>query len=557
VPILLLILLARQPAEIAHASLASHPVNSVSQQALAFPPDPTADIPWSAGTSGVADVQAAFNTARAVENSQLGAAIPMMTLPGQSEWNAMSDGEKALWLINRERIDRSVLPLEDLETNVNGVAQYYADYLLDNNLWGHSADGRSPWERLEANPAIGACQDFLSIAENLAVFVTSGSGISLPIERSIYMWMYEDGSCCGWGHRHAILYYPYNDNSGPAGREGFLGIGRANGGPYQGPFTQPWPFAEIIVMNVFDPCAGWAYAGPVVTDIVPADPNPNNISSVRYTVTFSTAVTGVDTTDFSLTTTGGISGAALGGVSGSGSTRTVTIQTGSGSGTLRLDLLDDDSIQDASGKPLGGVGTGNGNFTDGGVYSINKEGTFLDVPVNYWARDWIERLYAAGITGGCSANPIAYCPDQAVTRAQMAVFLERGMNGPSYSPPAAAGTVFADVTAAYWAAAWIEKLAADRVTAGCGSGNYCPEAEVTRAQMAIFLLRSRHGSDYTPPAAIGVFTDVPVSHWAAAWIEQLAAERITGGCGTGIYCPESPVTRAQMAVFLVRGFNLP
>jgi hypothetical protein len=76
------------------------------------------------------------------------------------------------------------------------------------------------------------------------------------------MWMYEDGSCCGWGHRHAILWYPYDDNSGPAGREGFLGIGRAHGGPYQGPFSQPWAFAEIIVMNVFDPCASWSYSYP-------------------------------------------------------------------------------------------------------------------------------------------------------------------------------------------------------------------------------------------------------------------------------------------------------
>src|SRR6185436_5378319 len=197
------------------------------------------------------------------ENNQLGTSIPMMTLPSQTEWNSMSDGEKALWLINRERIDRGVAPLHGLETNVGSVAQYYADYLLDNNVWGHTADGRDPWKRLSDNPAIGACQDFLYVSENLAVFVTSGSSISLPIEKSIYTWMYEDGNCCNWGHRHAVLWYPYNDNSGPMGREGFLGIGRANGGPYKGPFAQSWPFAEIIVMNVFDPCATWTYSDSV------------------------------------------------------------------------------------------------------------------------------------------------------------------------------------------------------------------------------------------------------------------------------------------------------
>jgi hypothetical protein len=81
---------------------------------------------------------------------------------------------------------------------------------------------------------------------------------------------------------------------------------------------------------------------------------------------------------------------------------------------------------------------------------------------------------------------------------------------------------------------------------------------VTRAEMAIFLLRSKYGSGYSPPAATGtVFGDVPISHWAAAWIEQLYAEEITSGCGGGNYCPNSPVTRAEMAVLLVRTFDLP
>jgi hypothetical protein len=77
--------------------------------------------------------------------------------------------------------------------------------------------------------------------------------------------------------------------------------------------------------------------------------------------------------------------------------------------------------------------------------------------------------------------------------------------------------------------------------------------------MAIFLLRARHGSDYVPPEATGVFQDVPTNYWAAAWIEQLAEEGITAGCSVtpNLYCPTTPVTRDQMAVFLVRAFNLP
>jgi hypothetical protein len=229
-----------------------------------YPTDPSADIEWSAGTSGVADIQAAFNNAHTQENAQLGTSLPMLTLPSQATWDGMTDSQRALWLINTERVDRSLQPLDSVESNVTSVAQYYAQYLLDNDLWGHDADGNDPWERLNTNPAIQACHDFLSVAENIAVFVTSGSSIALPVERSVYAWMYEDAGS-GWGHRHAILWYPYNDNSGTAGQEGFLGIGRANGGPYQGPFSQPWNFAEMIVMNVFDPCASWDYGNPPPT----------------------------------------------------------------------------------------------------------------------------------------------------------------------------------------------------------------------------------------------------------------------------------------------------
>ncbi len=181
--------------------------------------------------------------------------------------------------------------------------------------------------------------------------------------------------------------------------------------------------------------------------------------------------------------------------------------------------------------------------------------TFNDIPTTHWAYQFIESLFASGITAGCGGGN--YCPDDSVTRAQMAVFLERGINGGSYVPPPATGTVFNDVAASDFAAAFIEKLFADGITGGCGGGNYCPDDSVTRAQMAVFLLRARNGSSYVPPPAIGIFNDVTPASFAAAWIEQLAALAITSGCGGGNYCPESPVTRAQMAVFLVRTFNLP
>jgi hypothetical protein len=222
-----------------------------------------------------------------------------------------------------------------------------------------------------------------------------------------------------------------------------------------------------------------------------------------------------------------------------------------------------------------GPGTASGTYTFNNMFisgcgaSFSQSGTwtasvplptFSDVPFSYWAHDWIERLYNADITGGCGVNPLSYCPEGTVTRAQMAVFLLRGIHNATYNPPSAGGsTGFADVPPTYWAASWIKQLAAEGITGGCGSGNYCPEGAVTRAQMAIFLLRSKHGASYSPPAVGSTtgFSDVATNYWAAAWIKQLVAEGIATGCGTGTYCPEAPVTRAQMAVFLVRTFGLP
>ena len=194
--ILLFLILSISPAQ--KSSILSPPQRQPNIDMLSYPIDPIADISWAGGTSGVADIQSAFNNARNIENSQLGTSLPAMVLPNQTTWDSMTDGEKSLWLINQERIARGVTPLDDIESNVNSVAQYYADYLLDNDAWGHYEDGYSPWERLENNPTINACHDRLDVSENIAVFVTGGSSIPLPIERSIYMWLYDDAGS-SWG----------------------------------------------------------------------------------------------------------------------------------------------------------------------------------------------------------------------------------------------------------------------------------------------------------------------------------------------------------------------
>jgi S-layer homology domain len=181
---------------------------------------------------------------------------------------------------------------------------------------------------------------------------------------------------------------------------------------------------------------------------------------------------------------------------------------------------------------------------------------FYDVPQSNPFHDAIHTIAADGVSAGCGNGD--FCPNASVSRAQMAVFLLKAKHGASYAPPAATGRVFSDVPAGSFAASWIEELAAEAISSGCGGGSFCPTESVTRAQMAVFLLKALEGASYAPPPASGsVFSDVPAKAFAASWIEDLAARGITAGCGVGKYCPTSPSARGQMAVFLVRTFSLP
>ncbi len=248
---------------------------------------------------------------------------------------------------------------------------------------------------------------------------------------------------------------------------------------------------------------------------------------------------------------------------------TVTeLHTINGSATFKADGYHIQTTSAALGKGLAGLSVADmdgdmrpspsGSLPDLGADEVPVGGnTFADVSNSYWAYTSIERLYAAGITGGCMTVPLSYCPTTPVTRAQMAIFLLRGMHGNTYTPPAATGTKFTDVPLGTFGAAWIEQLATEGITSGCGSGNYCPTTPVSRAQMAIFLIRAKHGVAFVPPTATGLFTDVPIGSFGADYIEQLSADAITSGCGGTNFCPNTTVKRDSMAVFLVKTFNLP
>jgi hypothetical protein len=178
---------------------------------------------------------------------------------------------------------------------------------------------------------------------------------------------------------------------------------------------------------------------------------------------------------------------------------------------------------------------------------------FNDEPLAGSFAGYVASLVANEITVGVGGGNYGFT--QNIKRQAMAVFIMKAKHGICYTPPACTG-VFLDVPCSSTFAPWIEAMAAEGITGGCGGGNFCPLNPVRRDQMAVFLLKGEHGSSYVPPACTGIFADVPCPGTFANWIEQLEVENITGGCGGSNYCPSSNNTRGQMAVFIVKTFNL-
>ena len=211
----------------------------------------------------------------------------------------------------------------------------------------------------------------------------------------------------------------------------------------------------------------------------------------------------------------------------------------------------------APALPAGSLGDVTVTNLDGtsGTLSKGYVANFLDVPQSNQFHTFVTTLVRNGVTAGVGGG--LYGVNNSTLRQQMAVFLLKGKYGICYVPPPCTG-IFDDVpcTPGSGFGDWIEELAAQGITGGCGGNNYCPTAPVRRDQMAVFLLKAEHGSNYVPPACNGDFADVPCPSPFADWIEQLAAEQITGGCGGGNYCPLNPNTLGQMAVFLTKTFNL-
>ena len=213
-------------------------------------------------------------------------------------------------------------------------------------------------------------------------------------------------------------------------------------------------------------------------------------------------------------------------------------------------------------------------------WTLHIGASFPDVPVDYWAYQYVETVLHNEITAGCGGG--LYCPSAPVSRWQMAVFISLAVAGGAEVPPV--GTVgdddydcspggvslFSDIAPDDPGCRHVHAIAARGITVGCGGGAYCPSDVVPRWQMAVFMAKAMLNGAPIPGsgtvAGLGsydcsvgghsLFFDVaPDDPWCSA-VHYLAAEEVTAGCGGGAYCPADPIARDQMAVFLNKAFAL-
>jgi hypothetical protein len=154
----------------------------------------------------------------------------------------------------------------------------------------------------------------------------------------------------------------------------------------------------------------------------------------------------------------------------------------------------------------------------------------------------IEATFLAGVTFGCS--PIYFCPSVGISREVMAAWLANAL----HLPPASADYFTDDETSPYEEA--INRVAEANVTRGCGATTFCPDGTVTRGQMAAFLGRAFR----LAATSVDYFTDDETSIFEGD-INRLAASKITAGCGPSTFCPTSTVSRGEMAAFLHRALR--
>lgn len=208
----------------------------------------------------------------------------------------------------------------------------------------------------------------------------------------------------------------------------------------------------------------------------------------------------------------------------------------------------------------------------GKPFTIYQGAEFADVAKSNGFHDFIGKLYARGITGGCDdpgpSQLRSYCPGTSITRQEMAVFVIRAMG---IDPPFGRPNPFNDVDPNSPYYRFIVDMFTRGLTSGCGTVDpttglrpFCPVNNVSRAEMAVFIERAI-GVTSPPTGTPQLFSDVTTGSswgWAYDYINDIGRRGITGGCGavdpmTGLrpYCPGNSITRGEMAVFMTVAFG--
>ncbi|MEP7273932.1 MAG: PQQ-dependent sugar dehydrogenase [Acidobacteriota bacterium] len=165
----------------------------------------------------------------------------------------------------------------------------------------------------------------------------------------------------------------------------------------------------------------------------------------------------------------------------------------------------------------------------GQSFLVQQGANFADIAQDNIFYEYIGKISAAGITLGCDANGTIFCAENEVTREQMAAFIIRALG--TFNPPSPAMQRFTDVPPSNIFYAFIEEMALRGITLGCnGQGTlYCPTNTVTRDQMAAFIIRAL-GEPNPPTPASQRFVDVPPASTFYAFIEEMALRGVTLGC---------------------------
>lgn len=183
---------------------------------------------------------------------------------------------------------------------------------------------------------------------------------------------------------------------------------------------------------------------------------------------------------------------------------------------------------------------------------------FTDVAQKHWAKSWIEEAFILGIMPEDDLLHFKFNPERSVTRAETAKHLLQTIKGTDFYPPKPKH-IFDDMKYKD-NEEWAEEFYNKGIAAGCSQKplKFCPDDFVTRAEMAVFILKAIHeGESYSPPydpEQKPIFADLQADNWKRKWAEALYKEKLTSGCATKPlrFCPDDKVKRSEMAVFLLK-----